>query len=108
MKSVGTVVEPMEVISKFSPDAFRYYFLRECPFPSDGEFSWQRFAEVYNSELANNYGNLYSRVLTLITKNYGGVLTGTAGWHPELTSEKVTLKPVISDSTWTDVVRSHV
>lgn len=78
-KSLGNVVEPMEIVTKFSSDAFRYYFMRECPFPGDGEFSWQRFAEVYNSELANNLGNLLSRCLTLITKNYGGVLEGTAG-----------------------------
>jgi methionyl-tRNA synthetase len=75
-KSLGNVVEPMDVISKFSPDAFRYYFLRECPFPSDGEFGWARFADVYNSELANKLGNLLSRCVTLITKNYGGVLPG--------------------------------
>jgi methionyl-tRNA synthetase len=82
-KSLGNVVEPMEIIRKFSVDAFRYYFLRECAFPSDGEFSWSRFAEVYNSELANNLGNLLSRCLTLITKNYGGVLEGTNGTLPE-------------------------
>jgi methionyl-tRNA synthetase len=88
-KSLGNVVEPMEIVTKFSSDAFRYYFMRECPFPGDGEFSWQRFADVYNSDLANNLGNLYSRVVTLITKNYGGVLDGTTGQtpavvHPEL------------------------
>jgi methionyl-tRNA synthetase len=83
-KSLGNVVEPMEVISKFSSEAFRYYFLRECPFPSDGEFSWSRFAEVYNSELANNLGNLLSRELTLPVKNFGGVFAGTAGQVPEL------------------------
>lgn len=82
-KSLGNVVEPMEIIRKFSADAFRYYFLRECPFPSDGEFGWGRFAEVYNSELANNLGNLLSRCLTLITKNYDGVLDGTGGKTPE-------------------------
>ncbi len=82
-KSLGNVVEPMDVISKFSSDAFRYYFLRECPFPGDGEFSWHRFAEVYNSDLANNLGNLYSRVLTLIAKNYVGILEGTAGKKPK-------------------------
>ena len=47
-KSLGNVVEPMEIITKFSAEAFRYYFMRECPFPGDGEFGWQRFAEVYN------------------------------------------------------------
>jgi methionyl-tRNA synthetase len=87
-KSLGNVVEPIEVISKFSAEAFRYYFLRECPYPSDGEFGWARFAEVYNSELANNLGNLLSRCLTLITKNYGGVLDGTAGVVPPRTITK--------------------
>jgi methionyl-tRNA synthetase len=81
-KSLGNVVEPMEIVTKFSQDAFRYYFLRECPFPGDGDFSWQRFADLYNADLANNLGNLYSRVVTLITKNYGGVLDGTANTTP--------------------------
>jgi methionyl-tRNA synthetase len=81
-KSLGNVIEPMDVITKFSAEAFRYYFLRECPFPSDGDFSWERFAEVYNSDLANNLGNLYSRCVTLITKNYNGLLHATAGTEP--------------------------
>ena len=67
-KTLGNIVEPMEIITKFSAEAFRYYFLRECPFPGDGDFSWQRFADVYNADLANNLGNLYSRVVTLITQ----------------------------------------
>ncbi|HQR09313.1 MAG TPA: class I tRNA ligase family protein, partial [Gemmatales bacterium] len=78
-KSLGNAIEPMDIITQFSSDAFRYYFMRECPFPGDGDFSWERFTEVFNSELANNLGNLLSRCLTLITKNYGGVLEGTAG-----------------------------
>ncbi|HLW67389.1 MAG TPA: methionine--tRNA ligase [Gemmataceae bacterium] len=82
-KSLGNVVEPMEIISKFSGEAFRYYFMRECPFPGDGEFSWQRFADVYNSELANNLGNLYSRVVTLISKNFGGTLPGGRKIDPD-------------------------
>jgi methionyl-tRNA synthetase len=74
-KSLGNVVDPMEIIKKFSADAFRYYFLRECPFPGDGEFGWGRFADVYNSELANNIGNLLSRSITLISKNYESSLS---------------------------------
>jgi methionyl-tRNA synthetase len=81
-KTLGNIVEPMDIITKFNAEAFRYYFLRECPFPGDGEFSWQRFAEVYNADLANNLGNLYSRVVTLITKNYDGHLDATAGLEP--------------------------
>jgi methionyl-tRNA synthetase len=81
-KTLGNVIEPMEIITKFSADAFRYYFMRECPFPGDGEFSWGRFGELFNSDLANNLGNLYSRVTTLIGKNYEGRLEGTAGIAP--------------------------
>ena len=81
-KSLGNVIEPMEIITKFSSEAFRYYFMRECPFPGDGEFGWERFENVYNADLANNLGNLYSRVVTLITKNYAGVLAGTALRRP--------------------------
>ncbi|HZZ82697.1 MAG TPA: methionine--tRNA ligase [Gemmataceae bacterium] len=81
-KSLGNVIEPMEIITKFSSDAFRYYFMRECPFPGDGEFSWERFAAVYNSDLGKNLGNLLSRVTTLIVKNFDCVLPGTAAQTP--------------------------
>jgi methionyl-tRNA synthetase len=81
-KTLGNIIDPMEIITKFSAEAFRYYFLRECPFPGDGEFSWQRFGEVYNADLANNLGNLYSRVVRLITQNYAGHLEHTAGLEP--------------------------
>lgn len=81
-KSLGNVVEPLDIVTKFSAEAFRYYFLRECPFPGDGEFSWHRFAQVFNSDLANNLGNLYSRVVKLISANYDGQLLATAGTEP--------------------------
>src|SRR5262249_42002709 len=81
-KTRGTVTEPMDLITRFSAEAFRYYFMRECPFPGDGEFSWARFAQVYDSDLANNLGNLYSRVVTIIARNYNGHLESTAGLEP--------------------------
>ena len=81
-KSLGNAIEPMDIVTQFSADAFRYYFLRECPFPGDGEFSWQRFTDSYNAGLANNLGNLYSRVATLITTKYNGTLPETAGIQP--------------------------
>src|SRR5262249_12500711 len=80
-KSLGNVVEPMEVITKFSAEAFRYYFLAKCPFPDDGEFGWVQFARDYNADLANNLGNLYSRVMKLVGK-HAGHLPGTAGTVP--------------------------
>jgi methionyl-tRNA synthetase len=73
-KSLSNVVEPMELIDKFSAEAFRYYFMSQCPFGGDGEFSFERFAETYNSGLANNLGNLYSRILTMCLKYFDGRL----------------------------------
>jgi len=81
-KTLGNVVEPMDIVTQFSGEAFRYYFLRKCPFPADGEFSWEEFRRTYNADLANNLGNLYSRVVSLIVQNYGGVLQGTTGLDP--------------------------
>ncbi len=83
-KSLGNVVEPMEIITQFSSDAFRYYFMSQCPFPGDGEFSWQRFAEVYNADLSNNLGNLYSRVVKLVHKNFEGLLKDVTREEPSV------------------------
>jgi methionyl-tRNA synthetase len=82
-KGLDYLLEPMEIVKKFSAEAFRYFFLRECPYPSDGDFTPDRFMEVYNSELANNLGNLFSREMTLTWKNFGGVFDGTAGKTPD-------------------------
>jgi methionyl-tRNA synthetase len=77
-KSLGNVVEPMELIEKFSAEGFRYYFMSQCPFGGDGEFSFERFAEVYNAHLANNLGNLYSRTLAMCLRYFQGDLAGSA------------------------------
>jgi methionyl-tRNA synthetase len=88
-KSLGNVVEPIELIDKFSSEAFRYYFMSQCPFGGDGEFSFERFADSYNSGLANNLGNLYSRILTMCLSYFGGQLNGadtvdTTAWREGL------------------------
>ncbi len=76
-KSLGNVVEPMDIIERFSAEGFRYYFMSQCPFGGDGEFSFERFAEAYNSGLANNLGNLYSRTLSMCVKYFDGKLEGS-------------------------------
>jgi methionyl-tRNA synthetase len=67
-KSLGNVVDPVEVVKKYGCDALRYYLLREIPFGEDGDFSFARLEERYNSDLANGLGNLVSRVFTLAEK----------------------------------------
>src|SRR5579883_1006495 len=81
-KTLGNVVEPMELITKFSAEAFRFYFMRECPFPGDGEFSWTRFVDVCNADLANKLGNLYSRITRLLVQDYECRLNDTVRLEP--------------------------
>jgi methionyl-tRNA synthetase len=73
-KSAGVKLDLNEAIQRFGPDAFRYYLLREVPFDNDGSFSWERFGEVYNSELANTWGNLASRTTAMIEKYFDSVV----------------------------------
>jgi len=73
-KSGGTAIDPMDVLRIHGADAFRYYFMRECPFGGDGNFSEERFAEVYNGDLAKNLGNLYSRTLSMCMLYFNGEL----------------------------------
>jgi methionyl-tRNA synthetase len=75
-KSLGNVVEPMDLVARFSAEAFRYYFMSQCPFGGDGEFSFERFAAVYNADLADKLGNNYSRTLTMWARYLDGRLEG--------------------------------
>jgi methionyl-tRNA synthetase len=59
-------------------DAFRYYLLRDVPYDGDGSFSWERFEEVYNGDLANTLGNLGSRSIAMIEKYRAGVVPAVA------------------------------
>jgi len=64
-KTVGNVIDPFELIKKYGSDPIRYYFLREIPPFSDGDFSERRFKELYNADLANGLGNLVARIARL-------------------------------------------
>ena len=68
-KSLGNVIDPFELVKKYGIDPIRYYLLREIPAHSDGDFSIQRFEEVYNADLANGLGNLVARVAKLCEKS---------------------------------------
>lgn len=73
-KTVGNVIDPNEIIDQYGLDAFRYYFSRHIPTLDDGDFTWEKFETVYNTELANDLGNLVSRVSQMITRYQAGVI----------------------------------
>lgn len=71
-KSSGVKIDLDETIHLYGPDAFRYFLMREVPFDGDGSFSFERFEERYNSDLANAWGNLASRTMAMIEKYCSG------------------------------------
>ena len=73
-KSKLTGIAPSDITDHFGVDAFRYYFLRAIPFGSDGSFSWEDMSARYTSELANDFGNLASRLCAMIEKYCDGLV----------------------------------
>jgi len=77
-KSKLTGIAPSQITDYFGVDAFRYYFLRAIPFGSDGSFSWEDMQARYTSELANDFGNLASRLIAMVEKYCDGVIPAVA------------------------------
>jgi methionyl-tRNA synthetase len=83
-KTLGTTVDPIEAASRFGPDPLRLYLVKEIAFGGDGDFSWGRYDERYNVDLANNLGNLVSRVTTMAERYCQGRLVPTGGGSDRL------------------------
>jgi methionyl-tRNA synthetase len=81
-KSVGNVVDPIALADRFGVDALRYFLLREVTFGQDGSYSAEAIVSRANAELANSFGNLAQRTLSMVYKNLGGVLPA-AGEAPD-------------------------
>ena len=71
-KSLGNVVNPLDLIENYGVDAVRFYLMREMVLGLDANFTPDSFIKCYNSDLANDFGNLLNRVSGLIQKNHGG------------------------------------
>ena len=71
-KSLGNVIEPLALVEQYGLDQIRYFLLREVPFGNDGDFSRRALVGRINGDLANDFGNLSQRVLSMIAKNCEG------------------------------------
>ncbi len=81
-KSLGNVVDPIELAERFGVDALRYFLMRKVSFGDDGTYSPEDIVQTYNAELANTFGNLAQRVLSFISKSLDGQIpTKTPNWH---------------------------
>ena len=78
-KSLGTSVDPLEAADRFGADPLRLYLVKEIAYGQDGDFTWERFEELYNADLANNLGNLVNRVAVMAHKYRGGRLVSVSG-----------------------------
>ncbi len=77
-KSLGTAIDPVEAAERFGPDPLRLYLAKEIAFGGDGDFTWERYDERYNVDLANNLGNLVSRVSAMAGRYRQGRLEPAA------------------------------
>jgi len=72
-KTTGNVVQPLDLVQTVGVDGFRYYVLADTPYGQDGDFSYDGLIGRYNADLANNLGNLTSRVTTVVASKCGGL-----------------------------------
>ena len=84
-KTIGNVIDPMEIIDNYGVDALRYYFSRHIPTQDDGDFTWERFENAYNNELGNDLGNLVSRIASMLKKYQDGVMNDVKNTHHDET-----------------------
>lgn len=78
-KSTGNSVDPGEIIDTYGLDAFRYFFSRHIPTQDDGDFTWERFENAYNTELCNDLGNLVQRTASMTSRYQAGVIGEVTG-----------------------------
>ena len=83
-KSLGTSVDPLDAADRLGPDPLRLYLVKEIAYGQDGDFTWERFEERYNVDLANNLGNLVNRVTVMAHKYRQGRLASVPGATPQL------------------------
>ena len=104
-KTIGNIIDPLEIISKYGIDPLRYYLLKEIPTFDDGDFSYRRLNEIYNSDLANELGNLVSRLTTLGEKDNLNISNETMKqWNNEIIKQFESFQfNLILENIWKEI-----
>lgn len=92
-KSKGNAVAPADLVQRFGVDAYRYYFMREVQFGTDGSVSVEGMIQRYNGDLANDWGNLVSRLFNMVGKYCGGRVPDPAD-APDITDDDASLRAI--------------
>ncbi len=91
-KTLGTVLDPLEVADRVGVDALRYFLVAEVPFDRDGDFTWERIQDKCNADLSNGIGNLLSRTVTMIERYQDGVVRKKEGAIAEAFRREINLE----------------
>ncbi len=102
-KTVGNVVDPIEIIDAYGVDAFRYYFSRHIPTQDDGDFTWERFEDAYNNELGNDLGNLVQRVANMVVRYQSGVIEGSKPSEHDMQPYRLAMQALTFDKAMDEV-----
>ncbi|MBV9825230.1 MAG: methionine--tRNA ligase [Alphaproteobacteria bacterium] len=106
-KSLGNFIPPKALVDTYGVDPLRYFMLRELPFGNDGDFSHRAVVSRLNGDLANGYGNLAQRVLSLVNRNCGAAVPGPGAFSEadqrllgEARGLLATIRPLIAEQSF--------
>lgn len=105
-KSLGNVIDPFEMVKKYGVDAVRYYLLREISSTEDGDFSYEKFEQRYNADLASGLGNLLSRTITLAAKPNFAEKKPTAKIKKMITATQKEYKKLLEEFKFNETLKS--
>lgn len=96
-KTIGNTIDPNEIIDSYGVDAFRYFFTRHIPTQDDGDFTWEKFENAYNTELCNDLGNLVQRVASMAMRYQAGVIGEITGGEHDAQPYRVAMETLEFD-----------